>query len=974
MKFELKKYLKNKNIKTIISDLENQKNLIISSVAGSGKTTASLVIAKYFIEKKILLLSYNRRLKDETEERVKKANLKNLEVFTIHSFAGKVANKTCKSDEKLLQIASTNWKLKKINYDIIIIDEAQDLTEVYFTVIQKILLKNTNKKYQLVLVGDPLQSIYDFKGSDSRFLTLADKLFFNQNSWIKRNLPKSFRITKNMANFINKEIYQKKVILSAKKNKFFSQKKNVFYVHYSLNQMTEVAKIIVEMILEHGENQILIISPSTKNRNLIYLAEQIRKILWDEQKQNIYIYFAKNDLDKADDKQTIENKLVFSTIHQTKGLEKKVVFFFNFDSSFYKIFKGFSDLYPCNEIYVGLTRASEYLFLMHEDGKDKIKYLDVFSLEKNKTAQIISFSKKKMKTEDEIDTSDKIKAVTNIIKFLPNNLIEKAKQKLKVKNWENKAAKIKTDEFGNISHKIKLKNTEKNIYEDVSSLLGSIVTPIYLLIENPAFFQLIIEQFLLTIEHFVKKFVFYIFKNHFENKIKKHIQKVQEKKFTKNDILFSVLFFSSILNLDSISIQQIKFVDCDFIDDKNILNIYNFFKKIISPKSEFERGVEIIYKNHKIVGSIDAIDDKNKIVYEFKFVREVIFEHFLQTMVYKYLLEKEDNKYKSYKYVIFNLRNNNSFELEINSKDNEKIIKQIFDYAINNLKPKLKEDKEFLKEISENKLTEQKFVDFDKVLSKIIAKQDSEKNVSLNNFLELNFVNTSSQNLIKNFDKNKNQFQPLFTFDKTKDFVEQNRHLLNKFIILDFETTGFGRLSEPIQIAFTIIEDGKEVEKINYYIKPESKYFEIPEFVKVSRKNVEIAESFVQVWKKIQHFFNEKYVIIAHNAWFDMRILRTALVFHKITYQNIVFFDSISFLKKVLIFDDYSGFKKSYSLENLKKFFGLDQSDTHNAQKDVESLITILKKYTNFKNFTQEYLELIKNSQVEIKSLLEVKI
>ena len=45
--------------------------MIVESVAGSGKTTTNLYIAKTFPELDILLLTYNARLKFETQDKVK---------------------------------------------------------------------------------------------------------------------------------------------------------------------------------------------------------------------------------------------------------------------------------------------------------------------------------------------------------------------------------------------------------------------------------------------------------------------------------------------------------------------------------------------------------------------------------------------------------------------------------------------------------------------------------------------------------------------------------------------------------------------------------------------------------------------------------------------------------------------------------------------------------------------------------------
>ena len=50
----------------IINLLKDNKNIIVDSVAGSGKTTTNLYIAKSFPKLNILLLTYNAKLKIET--------------------------------------------------------------------------------------------------------------------------------------------------------------------------------------------------------------------------------------------------------------------------------------------------------------------------------------------------------------------------------------------------------------------------------------------------------------------------------------------------------------------------------------------------------------------------------------------------------------------------------------------------------------------------------------------------------------------------------------------------------------------------------------------------------------------------------------------------------------------------------------------------------------------------------------------
>ena len=60
--------------------------MIVDSVAGSGKTTSVLYIAHTYPEHRILMLTYNARLKFETRSRATALCLGNIEVHTYHSF------------------------------------------------------------------------------------------------------------------------------------------------------------------------------------------------------------------------------------------------------------------------------------------------------------------------------------------------------------------------------------------------------------------------------------------------------------------------------------------------------------------------------------------------------------------------------------------------------------------------------------------------------------------------------------------------------------------------------------------------------------------------------------------------------------------------------------------------------------------------------------------------------------------------
>ena len=90
--------------------------------------------------------------------------------------------------------------LKK--WDILAIDEAQDMTSLYFDFVVRVLEDCAREGFpapQLCIIGDERQMIYEFKSppSDTKYLLLADTIFPNPRNlvWRRLQLSTSYRIT-----------------------------------------------------------------------------------------------------------------------------------------------------------------------------------------------------------------------------------------------------------------------------------------------------------------------------------------------------------------------------------------------------------------------------------------------------------------------------------------------------------------------------------------------------------------------------------------------------------------------------------------------------------------------------------------------------------------------------------------------------------------------------------------------------------
>ena len=110
------------------------------------------------------------------------------------------------NDEDIYEILSRDIEpFEKIYYEFIVLDEIQDMTKAHYKYLMK-FIKDMNIKPVFLIIGDVDQSIFEFKGADSRYLTMCDQLEF-QGEFVKKTLTKTFRLTKHMVSFINEAVY-----------------------------------------------------------------------------------------------------------------------------------------------------------------------------------------------------------------------------------------------------------------------------------------------------------------------------------------------------------------------------------------------------------------------------------------------------------------------------------------------------------------------------------------------------------------------------------------------------------------------------------------------------------------------------------------------------------------------------------------------------------------------------------------------
>lgn len=471
-------------------------NVIVDACAGSGKSTTILSIATKIPEKSMLQMTYNSTLCNEIKSKVKELELENLKIHTFHSLVVKYYTSEGYTDTIIRRVLNNNtpprMPIKKI--DILVLDEAQDMTFLYFKLMVK-FCRDMGNSIQLLILGDYKQGLYEFKGADIRFLTCADIIWkdfelLKTKYFYKTSLKTSYRVTNQMANFVNNVMLGEQRLVACKDGP------KVTYLRRSIHNAEKYVVSKVKHIIEtEGASpaDFFILGGSVKGEN-----SAMRKIENALVENGIPCYVPMMETDKIDDR-VIDGKLVFSTFHSVKGRQRKYVFVIGFDHSYFTYFaRTLSPLDCPNTLYVACTRATRGLFVVERDEERQFnrpfKFLKK-SHHQMKNEPYIDFHGipqsifyKKSEENDENGHNVRVRngralpfhsiTPSELIKFIPESVLEEI-----VPILESIFDKISLDPIENDeSNALDIPNiikTKNGFYEDVSDLNGIAIPMMY---------------------------------------------------------------------------------------------------------------------------------------------------------------------------------------------------------------------------------------------------------------------------------------------------------------------------------------------------------------------------------------------------------------------------------------------------------------------------------------------------------------
>jgi hypothetical protein len=657
-------------------------NIAVDAVAGSGKTTTVMFIAQKNSDKKIMQITYNSELKLEVRQTMEQNEIDNVEIHSYHSMAVKFYDGTARTDDGIMKILATNKPCKrKAKIDILIIDESQDMTPNYYKLVKK-FIRDNNLNCQLIILGDRDQGIYDFKNADTRFLTLADHIWNNTRPFVKLPLQTSFRVTQQIAWFVNNVMIGQQKIISTKqsKNKIYYYKQNKFRIHDTIYQQ-------IRKGLRDGKKpeDIFILAGSLKSNEALKKLEHLLVAA------NIPTYYARNDEEGLSESK-IKGKIVFTTFHQSKGRERDMVIIYGFEESYFDYNARTRVRQKCPpELYVAVTRAKDLLILVEHETDNPLPFLKMSHDEMIKCPYIefIGIPKKSMPNKEVKPTRFHTTSVTEITKYLDETTLEKIIDMISsvctqsVPPCDSTTVNLPT-----------VMMSDKNLVEDVSDLIGLVIPAMW---EHKKSGRSSLYKIVREKSNTVNDDSF----------LKNAFKKLKNEKLmtTVGDFLYlGNLYIAITENIHNKLAQIDKY---DWLTKEMVDKCHTNLDNNVGKKMEYEKKVGnecfkcstcYVHNTNEygcvhIAGRLDAIDKGT--VWEFKCVNDIQVEHLLQVILYAWLWNKSMmDSYGSRKFKLLNIRTGQI--VTINAKSH--LIDQIAEILLcNKYSPKMKDtDDEFV--------------------------------------------------------------------------------------------------------------------------------------------------------------------------------------------------------------------------------------------------------------------------------------
>lgn len=694
---------------SVLKHIIEGSNVIVDACAGSGKSTTILSIAKELPNMKIRQFTYNSMLRHEIKEKTRELGLSNIEIHTYHSFSVKYYSSNAHTDTGIRNIIAKNTKPRQIIPDtnLVVIDETQDMTFLYFQLVVK-MMRDSGKKVQLLILGDYMQGLYEFKGADIRFLTHAEVFWkelplLNTKIFQKCTLKMSYRITNQMCKFINRDMIGENRLNSCRDGT------PVIYIRRPRHQIEQIVVYQIRRLLSEGESpsDFFVLGSSVKGAN-----SNIRRMENTLTEHGIPCHVPMFETD-ASDERVIEGKVVFSTFHSVKGRQRKYVFIVGFDQGYFYNARNV-DLTVCpNTLYVGATRATHGLYLLENDSSRPLSFLKQNHHEMKQSdyidfkgmPQTIFHTWEKEEAKNEIQTY--YVTVTDLIKFVSEDVLEEISPIIDRIFITETPVEKEVD----IPKIVEVRN---GLFEDVSDLNGIAIPSMYYdEIQGEKRGATVLKE---MIQQALKET-----KPGRHTFLKRAVQSIPDVCETPADYLYLANVYVAVQEKLYFKLKQIERHNYTWLSHEMVDRCISVIEKSIDHSLEKEIEKQIVHHSQdlehtnldsalfpyfgneskfRFSARVDLLTES--VLWELKCTTQLTMDHKMQLVIYAWLwrvLFESDNEVQRKQFKLLNIRTGEMLRLESGMEDLTKIVTSLLRNKYE--KPKKLTDQEFVQKCGE---------------------------------------------------------------------------------------------------------------------------------------------------------------------------------------------------------------------------------------------------------------------------------
>lgn len=265
--------------KEVINDKES-RCIVVAAGPGSGKTRvlvhklASLLLLEDVKHEQLLMLTFSRAAAIEFKQRLmgligNAAHF--VEIKTFHSYCfdllGRIGNLDDAKDvvaRAAQMISEGEVEPNRIAKTVLVIDEAQDMSAEEYSLVHALM--TANEEMRVIAVGDDDQNIYEFRGSNSKYMAQLLK----DSSGKLVEMTENYRSAQHIVNFAN--VFAQKIGNRMKSTPIISMSQDEGFVSITHHSSTYMYQPLVSNLLHKRANGSICVLTQTNEEAVILVA------------------------------------------------------------------------------------------------------------------------------------------------------------------------------------------------------------------------------------------------------------------------------------------------------------------------------------------------------------------------------------------------------------------------------------------------------------------------------------------------------------------------------------------------------------------------------------------------------------------------------------------------------------------------------------------------------------------------------